>query len=300
MVSWVTSSGFATLATTAGATPWARPERYGVRRVDGVVFGPEPEHRLDVYVPSGPGPHPVAIYFHGGGFRALSRETHWLFGIKLAQAGFVTFLPDYRLAPTHPFPAAAQDACRGTRWVWDHAADFGGDVEREFLLTGESAGANLSVVASLAACTDRHEPWARPLRGVRPTKLIPFCGLLQTTEPERYRGTCPAFIQDIIDHTCWQYATTGSQPLADPVNTLEQLDNLGEWPQTFVPWGGGDPIAEDSARLVSALQRLGAPVRGKSYGTAGHAFHAYVWQQASKDCWRDVDAFLAGAFLAGT
>ncbi|MCP4809120.1 MAG: alpha/beta hydrolase [Proteobacteria bacterium] len=290
-MSWITSSGFASLATSVGATPWARPERYGIRRYDGVVFGPRPEHRMDVYLPPGDGPHPVAIYFHGGGFRALSRRTHWLFGLAFARAGYATFLPDYRLAPTHPFPAAAEDACLATRWVWDNASRFGGD-RTNLVLTGESAGGNLSVVSTLASVTDRPEPWAQPLREVVPTALIPFCGLHQTSAPERYEGTCPALVQDIIDHTCLQYAQGVAAELADPVNTLEALGAVDAWPRTFVPWGGGDPIAHDSVRLLAALERLGAPVTGREYGRAGHAFHAYVWQPDARACWEDVYQFL--------
>ena len=292
-VAWASSTGFAMLATGAGATPWARPERYGITRYDGLVFGPRPEHRLDLYIPNGSGPFPVAVYFHGGGFRALSRRTHWLFGIALARAGYATFLPDYRLAPEHPFPAAAEDACVATRWIWENAHRFEGD-RSEFVLTGESAGGNLSVVSALGACTDRPEGWAQ-LQDVTPTALIPFCGLHQTSAPERYQGTCPQLIQDIIDRTCLQYSVGGPADLADPVVTLERASTLEDWPRTFVPWGGGDPIAQDSARLLEALKRLDVEVDGREYGRAGHAFHAYVWQREAQACWKDVYDFLGRA-----
>lgn len=284
------NEGFQLLASGGGMTPWARPERHGLRRVEDLVYGPLPEHRLDLYLPGGPGPHPVVVYFHGGGFRALSRKTHWLMGLAFARRGYACFLPDYRLAPGNPFPAAPTDACLATRWVWDHAHEHEGD-RSTFVLSGESAGANLCLVTALAACTARPEPYAQ-LERVQPTAIVPFCGLLQTSDPTRYAGRVRFYEQDVIHHTCVSYNPEPEPGLADPLVEIERLEGLEGWPRTFVPWGTADPIAEDSARLLAALEAAGAPAEGRAYPGMPHAFHAFVWRKAALRCWRDVFAFL--------
>ena len=99
------------------------------------------EHRLDVYRPKqADGPLPVVMYIHGGGFRILSKDTHWMMGLAFARRGYLVFNVGYRLAPTHPFPAAIEDSCRAFEWVVAHAARFGGDLER-LVIAGESSGA---------------------------------------------------------------------------------------------------------------------------------------------------------------
>jgi len=286
----VANEGFQRLAQGGGLLPWARPEYHNVRRVEDLVYGPLPEHRVDLYLPPGQGPHPVVVYFHGGGFRALSRKTHWLMGLAFARRGYACFLPDYRLAPAHPFPAAAVDACMATRWIWEHCSEHEGS-RSTFVLSGESAGANLAVVAALAACTERPEPYARMDR-VRPSALVPFCGLLQTSEPERYRGRVRFYEQDVISHTCESYNPAPEAGLADPLLLVEGATALPWWPRTFVPWGDADPIAADSARLARALATIGVEVTGRSYAGMPHAFHAFVWRKAALRCWADVFDFL--------
>lgn len=292
-ISFIANQGFEVLAVGGGLTPWAKPAHHGLRRIEDIPYGPAEEHRLDVYLPAEPGPHPVALYFHGGGFRSLSRKTHWLMGLSFARRGYACFLPSYRLAPAHLFPAAAMDACRATDWVWENAADYEGD-RSTFVVSGESAGGNLCVVSALATCTDRPEVYAQ-LRHVRPTALVPFCGLLQTSDPARFRGRVPFFMQDVIDHTCEGYNPDGSAGLADPLVEVERAGPLPAWPRTFVPWGGSDPIGEDSSRLAAALLQSGVDTRSREYPGLPHALHAYVWRRASRQCWADVFDFLAPA-----
>src|SRR5690606_5988723 len=120
-----------------------------------------PEHRLDVYRPAhAEGPRPVVLYVHGGGFRILSKETHWLMGLYFARRGYVVFNIGYRLAPKHPFPAALEDSADALGWVVQNAHRYGGDPTR-LVLAGESAGANLVTSLTLACCYRREEPYAR-------------------------------------------------------------------------------------------------------------------------------------------
>ena len=121
---------------------------------------------------------PVLMYVHGGGFTILSKDTHWMVGLLIAQRGFV-FSINYRLAPEHRFPAAIEDACTAAAWVHDHAAEYGGDPDQLFL-AGESAGANLITGISVANCFERPEPWARQfLNAICKSRLCAAAGILR-------------------------------------------------------------------------------------------------------------------------
>ena len=115
------------------------------------------DHLLDIYIPRSlspdlvPGrdpavyaaPHPVVLYIHGGAFRILSKDTHWVMALAFARRGFLVFSINYRLAPRHPFPAALQDAAAALQFVSQKAGDYQGDLRR-LVLAGESAGRTLS------------------------------------------------------------------------------------------------------------------------------------------------------------
>src|SRR5271157_4993120 len=87
-------------------------------RAGGNVAGPD--HHAQA---AGNGLLPVVVYFHGGGWVLGNIESHEGISRALANAGGVIVVTvDYRLAPEHRFPAAAEDAYAATRWAAEHAA----------------------------------------------------------------------------------------------------------------------------------------------------------------------------------
>lgn len=273
---------------------------HGVEVLRDVAYGPYgTAHQLDVYRPvARRGPLPAVLYLHGGGFRILSKETHWLMGLAFAREGFVVFNANYRLAPDHPFPAAAQDACAVYRWVLDNAARYGGDAAR-VVVAGESAGANLATVLTVAACYERPEPWARAVfdRGAVPIAAIPACGILQVTDIARFqrRRALPPVLTDRIAEVGRGYVGATDPAyggLADPLCVLEVDAPRRALPPFFVPVGTADPILDDSRRLAAALARHGVDHEARYYDGEVHAFHAFVWRDAARCCWADTHRFL--------
>jgi acetyl esterase len=123
--------------------------RGGVRVVRDQVYGSDERHRLDVYRPEQAAARaPMLLAFHGGGFIRGDKSERDNAGLLFAREGFVTVIPNYRLGPVHRWPAGAEDVVAAVQWVAAHAAVYGGDPQRIYLL-GESAGAAHVATATL-------------------------------------------------------------------------------------------------------------------------------------------------------
>ena len=118
---------------------------------DQKIPGPAGDIPIRIYTPNGDGPFPVVLMFHGGGWvigdlvtaDAQSREV-----CRGAEA--IVISVDYRLAPEHKFPAAADDCFAALKWAHENVEDFGGDSNR-LAVAGDSAGGNLSAVVAQMA-----------------------------------------------------------------------------------------------------------------------------------------------------
>ncbi len=117
------------------------------------IAGPGGDLRLRIYRPPSPSPQPqpVTLFCHGGGFAICGIETHERMCRRLCRGGeTIVVAVEYRLAPEHRYPAAADDCLAAARWVAGHAATFGGDAAR-LAVAGDSAGGNLAAVTALRA-----------------------------------------------------------------------------------------------------------------------------------------------------
>lgn len=290
--------------------PNANPEKHDVEVLKDVAYDDTglPEHRLDIYRPrslSRGEVHkvPIVLYVHGGGFRILSKDTHWVMGLAYARRGYLVFNISYRLAPKHRFPAALEDVCQALAWVKDNASLYGGDLDR-LILAGESAGANLVTALAMTLAYQRPEPWARRAyeTGLSPRAVVAACGIYQIDDIDRFRRRWPkmsGFIQDRLREVGDAYLGDRSQhdalslELAEPLTVLERGDAPSRpLPPFFVPCGTKDPLIDDSERLTRALERMGVPCEARYYPGEPHAFHAAVFTENAQRCWVDTYRFL--------
>ena len=115
------------------------------------------EITVRVYTPDGGGPFPGFVYFHGGGWVAGDINTMDRPCRTFANGGgCVVVSVEYRCAPEHRFPTAAEDCYAATRWVAEHADELQIDPAR-IGVGGDSAGGNLAPSISQMA-RDRGGP----------------------------------------------------------------------------------------------------------------------------------------------
>jgi acetyl esterase len=270
-----------------------------VERIAGVPYTRRDGRDLcvDIYRPvDRAAPLPVVVYLHGGGFRAMSKDTHWLMGLAFARQGHLVVLPDYRLGARHPFPAPAEDAVAAWTWSAANVVELGGD-PRRMVVAGESAGANLAATLAVASAWARPEPWARAIfeSAHRPRAAIPACGILQVSDTDRFRRH-PRVVRSIIGDVARSYLPAGVEgldlALADPLRVVETTTPDREPIPCFLPVGDRDPLMDDSHRMAAALRRWGGRAEARSYAGGTHAFHAFVWNRRARECWGDMFRFL--------
>lgn len=114
----------------------------------GVRYGLLPAQRLDVIAPNAPGPHPVLVFIHGGGWHSGRPEDYHFIGRTFARAGYVVVLPGYRLGPEGIYPHMLEDGAAAVAWTAKNIARFGGDPD-QVVLMGHSAGAHTVAMLGL-------------------------------------------------------------------------------------------------------------------------------------------------------
>lgn len=109
-----------------------------------------------IFSPSGEGPHPVLLFFHGGGWVVGNIDSYDGVCTDMAQlTDRVVVSVDYRLAPEYPFPAGLEDCYAVAREIFINGGTLGERPE-DITLIGDSAGGNLAAAVSLLA-RDRGE-----------------------------------------------------------------------------------------------------------------------------------------------
>ena len=115
--------------------------------LDGIPYRKSSNQTLlcDLYVPAGSGPWPAVLLLHGGGWSGGDRKQLRRQAAYLAERGFFSMAIDYRLAPTHPFPAGLEDARAALAWLKQHAGEYHIEADK-VAAVGSSAGANLAAM----------------------------------------------------------------------------------------------------------------------------------------------------------
>ena len=243
------------------------------------------------------------LYLHGGGFIGCSPITHRSLTITLALKGWRVFVPDYRLAPEHPFPAAIEDAVA----VWRELSQT--IIDQRLVVAGDSAGGNLSLALML------HEKSAG--------RRLPDAAALFSPATDM-TGQSPSLHTNtdrdaMFNGTELEKITNAYLQGHDPTDALASplLGDLAGLPPLLVHVGADEILRDDSLRLAEKAIAQGVNVRTQIWPGVAHVWQL-LWQlpeakqsvQQASDFLRDarvlsdqqpedIDVVIVGAGLSG-
>lgn len=203
----------------------------------------------------------VILYFHGGGYGFCSAATHRPLAARIgAAAGVKVLLPEYRLAPEHPFPAAIEDAVRVYRWLLRE-----GYQTSDIIFAGDSAGGGLSLACALVL-KEQSEPLPAGL-----ICLSPWVDL--TSSGESYQNNeklDPYLNPEDVQKAAIMYA--GGESLDHPLISPVFADLTG-LPPLFIQVGSHEILQSDSELLYAHAKLAGVDAALKVWDDMWH-----VWQ----------------------
>ncbi len=220
--------------------------------VDGTLPGPPGDLEYRLYRPASARPHPVVVYFHGGGWVLGDHTTDDPFCRDLCvRADAVIVSVNYRHAPEVRFPAAADDAFAALQWVAAHVTELGG-IPGQLAVAGWSAGGNLAAVVAQKA----RDAGGPDISGQ--LLLTPVTDSDQATgsyveNADGYILTAP-LMKWFWDH----YADEADR--TDPVATPLRAKDLSGLPPAFIVTGEFDPLRDEGNAYAAALEQAGVPV----------------------------------------
>jgi salicylate hydroxylase len=215
------------------------------------------------------GSAPVVLHLHGGGYVMGSAELSAPLAGRLGEAvGGWSLVPDYRLAPEHPFPAALHDAMAAYHWL---AREY---PQAPILVSGECAGGGLALSLALAlrdaagALRDAAGPTTRMPAGIQ--LVSPFCDLALSAE-----NLGPAADSDpwfnritlIQLAACYIQDTDPDQALVSPSRA-----DLSGLPPLLIQAAEPEALFSRAERLADQARSAGVPVRFSPVADSVHSF----------------------------
>lgn len=213
------------------------------------------------------GPHPLLVFFHGGGFVLGDLDSHdGLCRSLCVHAGVDVLAVDYRLAPEHPFPAAPDDARAAFEWAQANAADLGSDPTR-IAVGGDSAGGNLAAVTA--------REMARSLAPPPIAQLLIYPTTDWTVKHPSHGIFGEGFLlsSDLMDWFGVQYVGSRANPeLTDPRLSPLRAEDFSGLPPAVITTGGFDPLRDEGEAYAEALSSAGCEVLLRRFPDLVHGF----------------------------
>lgn len=197
----------------------------------------------------------VILYLHGGGFYAGVNNLYRVLAVQLSLlSGMSVLLPEYRLIPEHPFPAALDDCVAVYRWLRNQSL-----APARCAIAGDSAGANLTLATALVLRT-HGEPLPVALATQSPPTDLTLTGASYRTKENVDPFNTRALVRAIAAAYTANGATSVRDPLVSPLYA-----NLHGLPPTLIQVGTQEVLLDDSTRLATRM------------GAAGDAVTLEVW-----------------------
>ena len=205
------------------------------------------------------------LYLHGGGYTVGSLRSHGPLAAHLGRTtGRAVLLPEYRLAPEHPFPAAIQDTVTAWHWLTTTGRIDPADV----ILAGDSAGGGLALALMQ---TLRDQGQALPAGAVL---ISPFLDLTVSGASITERAQLdPIFTPDMIRRFATVYLN-GADPREPTASPL--FASHAGLPPLLIQTGGAELLLSDSERLATDAAEAGVRVTLQIADELPHVYHGAI------------------------
>jgi acetyl esterase/lipase len=217
----------------------------------GLVYADRDRGKLDVYIPRRRLAHaPVAVFIYGGSWQSGEKALYRFVGVALASRGIVTVIADYRVYPQVVYPEFLRDNAEAVAFAKRHAADWGGDPDRLFLI-GHSAGAYNAVMLA----TD-----PRWLAGVGLDPRRDIAGVVGLAGPYDFLPLRDNTLKVI-------FGPESGRPDTQPINHIDP-----DAPPMRLVAGDRDTVVDpgNSIRMAAAVQARGGRASAHLYPKLGH------------------------------
>jgi acetyl esterase len=271
------------------ASLFSPPRALALTSTDFTLAGPAGALPARLHTPhEAPTPGPLVVYFHGGGWVQGSISSHDRALALLAHlAGVRVLSVEYRLAPEHPFPAAAEDALAAYAAAAERHAELGADPAR-LALGGDSAGGNLAAVTA-QALRDREDLPAPVFQLL----LYPALDMSRRRESRRLFGERFLLTEDSMRWYEDQYVPNPAQRADLRVSPLLSNDLAGVAP-AHIATCLADPLRDEGEDYAERLRAAGVPVALQRHPL----LHGFLNQNATRGARRAL-ASVAGALRQG-
>jgi monoterpene epsilon-lactone hydrolase len=204
------------------------------------------------------------LHLHGGGYVMGSCTSHRALTAQVASAcGIQGVLPEYRLAPEHPFPAALEDGVAVYQALLDTGLAPG-----NIVLLGDSAGGGLTL-ATLVALRDAGTPLPAAAVLLSPFTDLTFSGPSIQTRAETDPWLTPLLLEPTSAHYVGDVDRADSR-----VSPL--FADLRGLPPLFIHAGDQEILLSDSTRLAGRARAAGVAVECEVWPELWHVFHLFA------------------------
>ncbi|MEI9425689.1 alpha/beta hydrolase [Mesorhizobium sp. Cs1299R1N1] len=205
------------------------------------------------------------LYLHGGGYVLGSAEAFANFAGQIAsRVGADTFVPDYRLAPEHPFPAAIDDAVAAYRGLVAEGAD-------RIVVVGDSAGGGLTVSLLSILASDKTKGMVQP---VGAAAMSPWIDLALTGDSFETRAEAdPIFTRGVLQAFADMYlqGQDATNPKASPLYA-----ELNRMPPIRIDVGDDELLLADAVRYADRATTAGVEVTLSVWEGMPHVFQSSI------------------------
>lgn len=218
---------------------------------------------IRVLVPEG-APRALLIYYHGGGWVIGAVDEFDTLGRRLAaRTGCIVALVDYRLAPEHRYPTAADDCYLALEWMVAHLKEHG--LALPIIVAGDSAGGNLAAVVARRA-RDRNGPAIALQALVYPVTDADFTNGSYRDPANQLMLTREAMAW------FWDNYAPDAASRAEPDAAPLRAENLAGLPPALVITAEHDVLRDEGEAYAERLRAAGVPVELTRYPGQMHGF----------------------------